>query len=170
MRDRHTVRYVVTHYTRLQGLRLVPLGVVFLLSAVWRAGWLTWWPGVDGRGAAIWFFALLSAAVAASFPIRWWYERQFGLVVARPRDNGVVPLVAFAALTGLAVWFQLTFAPPMPVPLLVVGVILALIGWRDLPVRAHYIGVGLACVLYACLQVMGVPLLARAILLDLLVG
>jgi hypothetical protein len=44
MRDIQTVRYVTTHYPRLQGLRLAPLGVPFLLSAAWRAGWLAWWP------------------------------------------------------------------------------------------------------------------------------
>ena len=36
MRDRSTLRYVTTHYTRLQGLRLVPLGIAFLLSAAYE--------------------------------------------------------------------------------------------------------------------------------------
>jgi hypothetical protein len=170
MRDRRSVRYVTTHFSRLQGLRLVPLGVPFLLSAAWRARWLSWWPGVTGRGAAVWFFALLATAIAVSFPIRTWYEYHFGVVVSRGRHSGVGPIVASAAVVVLAIWFQLEFAPPVLTPLLVVGLVLALIGWRDLAVRPHYIAIGVACASYACSQVLGVPLLARAILLDLLVG
>src|SRR3954470_10838304 len=118
MRDRHMVRYITTHYARLHGLRLVPLGVPFLVSAAWRAGWLRWWPATEGRGATMWFLALLTTAVAISFPIRSWYERQFGSVAARRRDSGLPPLVAFVALVGLATWYQLEFAPTLVLPLL----------------------------------------------------
>jgi hypothetical protein len=170
MRDTRTVRYVTTHYGRLQGLRLVPLGVAFLLSGAWRARWLTWWPGTEGRGAALWFLALGGSAIALSFPIRSWYERQFGIVRARRRDSGAGPLLAFAALVGLATWYQLKFAPALSWPVLIVGLILALIGWHDLAVRPHYIAVGMAFALYACTRTLGVPLPARAVLLDLLVG
>jgi hypothetical protein len=169
MRDHHTVQYVTTHYARLQGLRLAPLGVPFLLSAAWRAHMLAWWPGATGRGAAIWFFALLATAVAVSFPIRTWYEHQFGVVVSRRRDS-VAPLVAFVALVGVAIWYQLQFAPSLLLPLLVVGIILMLLGWRELAVRPHYVVVGVACALSACSQIAGVPLVARAVLLDLIVG
>ena len=170
MRDIQTVRYVTTHYPRLQGLRLVPLGVPFLLSAAWRAGWLAWWPGARGRGATLWFLALLACAVVVSFPIRAWYERQFGAVRARRRDSGVLPLLAFVGLVGLAAWAQLRVTPPLLLPLLTVGVILVLIGLRDREIRPHYIGVGVACGLSACAPALGVPLPARAILFDLLVG
>ena len=170
MRDRHTVRYITTHYARLHGLRLVPLGVPFLVSAAWRAGWLTWWPGTAGRGATNWFIALVAGAITVSFPIRSWYERQFGLVAARRRDSGLLPLVAFVALVGLATWYQLEFTPTLMVPLLVVGLILALIGWHDLAIRPHYIAIGAAWALAACMEIGGVPPHARPILFDLLVG
>jgi len=170
MRDRQTVRYITTHYARLQGLRLVPLGVVFLLSAAWRGGWLAWWPGAQGRGATGWFLALVACAVVISFPIRAWYERQFGTVRARLRDSGALPLVAFAALVGLATWYQLLFAPVLVLPVLIVGLILAMNGWRDLTVRPHYIAVGLAWALYACAQLLGVPGYARGVLFDFLIG
>lgn len=170
MRDIQTVRYVTTHYPRLQGLRLVPLGVPFLLSAAWRAGWLAWWPGAQGRGATLWFLALLACGIVVSFPIRAWYERQFGTVHARRRDSGLVPLLAFAGLVGLAAWYQLRFTPPLVLPLLAVGVILATIGLRDREIRPHYIAVGVAWGLYACGQALGVPVSTRAILFDLLVG
>jgi hypothetical protein len=170
MRDCPTVRYVTTHYTRLQGLRLVPLGIPFLLSAAWRARWIGWWPGTEGRGAVTWFVALVAAAVLVSFPIRRWYERRFGTVRTRFRDNGLLPMLAFVALVAAAVWFQLQFAPRVLLPMLVLGLILAMIGWHDLPVRPHYIALGLAWAVFAWVQPLGVPPTARPVLFDLLVG
>jgi hypothetical protein len=70
------VHWVIRHYAQLQGFRFVPLGVVFLVSSTWRAGFRGWLPqGVGSRAA---FFIGLATAVATSFPIQRWYRRHFG--------------------------------------------------------------------------------------------
>jgi hypothetical protein len=56
MHDVRRLPYVTEHHPSLEGLRVVPLGVPFLTSAAWRAGWLAWWPWTAGRDAELWFF------------------------------------------------------------------------------------------------------------------
>jgi hypothetical protein len=46
------LRYVTERYEQLQGLRLVPLGIPFLLSSAWREGLFTWVPGAVLLAAA----------------------------------------------------------------------------------------------------------------------
>src|SRR5438105_439270 len=97
--------YIAEHYAHLQGLRLVPLGVCFLLSAAWRAGLLSWLPGSVGRGAQLWFLTSFLIAVVASWPIGSWYRHRMGAAAARAGHSGAVTLtmsvVAFVTLASL---------------------------------------------------------------------
>jgi hypothetical protein len=169
MRDIRTIRYVTVHYPQLQGLRLVPLGVPFLLSAAWRTGWLQWWPAVRGRGATLWFVSLLVGAVALSFPIRRWYEWRFGTVATRGAESSL-PLLTCVLLLVAAAAYQLRGGFAFSLPVLVTGIILTAIGVSRWNIRPHYVIVGVACGLYAFSRPLGVPISIEAVLFDLLVG
>src|SRR5436190_12556630 len=99
-------RYVTAHYAHLQGLRLLPLAVPFIASALWRAGWLTWWPGVNERTAGSWFVLLLGLAIAVSFVVRDAYRAEFGDVQPlRGQSGASFLLLSFVAFLVLG-WFQ----------------------------------------------------------------
>src|SRR5688572_7265615 len=102
MHDLQRLRYVTERYEHLQGLRLVPMGIPFLFSALWRDGELTWVPGIDGSGARMWFLALVALAVGLSFIAKTYYQRRFGIV--RPAINAMAALAAsvFASLLIVA--------------------------------------------------------------------
>src|SRR2546426_8784852 len=85
------LRYVTQHYLQLQGLRLLPVGAVFLMSAMWRA---VGPHSTDGAiSARLWFYGGLVAAVMGSFVIRAWYRKRFGFV-SQPIYGGAPPLIA----------------------------------------------------------------------------
>jgi hypothetical protein len=169
--DMQTLRYVTGHYERLQGLRLVPLGVVFLISAAWRVRWLAWWPHTAGEGAAQWFVALMAVAIVASFPIRSWYRRRFGIVRPRPFQAGALPLIAFTGVLVLLVWTEESLHLDVPLArwFLVAGLVLIGVAFRR--VRAHYLVIAAACVFVPWwLGNVDMPLSDREAWLDVMVG
>src|SRR5712691_1466871 len=125
MAELDRVRFVTERYEQLQGLRLLPVSMPFLLSAAWRAGWLGGWPSQDPRHAAYWFVGGFAVAIALSFIIRSWYHRQFGVVRARPWRTGLISMsfvfVCFVALASL----QSAFAWPISMPVVFVGPVFA---------------------------------------------
>jgi hypothetical protein len=170
MADYRAIRYVAEQYVHLQGLRLVPLGVPFVASAGWRAGWLEWWPGTAGRGAACWFWGLLAAAVAISFVIRRWYESRFGIVAPHPIENGALSLGVFAAGLLTTIWCQMVYDPPISLPLLFVAAVLATIARQGLYGRPHYELIAAGSAIVAVLRPLGVPMVVRSIAFDGLIG
>ena len=91
MADLARIRYVADHYDNLQGLRIVPLGIPFLLSAAYRAGWFDW-VALSDKVARYVFFGELAVAVAVSYVIRAAYRRRFGMVL--PSRRGAWTLLA----------------------------------------------------------------------------
>jgi hypothetical protein len=162
------VLYVTEHYAHLQGLRLVPLGVCFLGSGAWRAGLMGWVPGIAGRGARAWFVASLAIALGLSPAIGAHYRRH-GVVRPRVTTTGAV------TLTTCFVSFVLVGRLPpnawqVSMPVLLVAFILAYLGVVAGGLRRHYLVIALACVLFAFAPLMRVPLAARNVALDLLIG
>ena len=170
MPDLRTIQFVTQHYAHLQGLRLVPLGVPFLVSAGWRAGWLRWVAPEQGRGATVWFVAMLAVAIAASFVIRGWYTRRYGVVRLRLTENGALSLLTFAACWAVVIWCQMRVVPPVSLPVLYVAAVVGHIGTTRVRGGAHYLAVSAACVAYAALQPLGVGVPVRDVLLDVLIG
>jgi hypothetical protein len=170
MADYRAIRYVAEHYVHLQGLRLVPVGVPFVVSAAWRAGWLGWWPATQGRGAAGWFWGLFAAGVGCSFIVRRWYEREFGRAAPRPTQNGAVSFGLFAGGLALTIWCQLASDPPVSLPLLFVAALLATFARQGLYVRPHYVLIALGSTIVATLRLLGVPVGVRGVALDALIG
>ena len=170
MADYRAIRYVAEHYVHLQGLRLVPVGVPFVASAAWRAGWLGWWPATQGRGAACWFWGLLAAGVGISFMVRRWYEREFGVAATGLVQNGAAFLGLFAGGLGVTIWCQTTSDPPVSLPLLFVAAVLATLARQGLYLRPHYALIALGSTIVAMLRPLGVPVGVRGIALDALIG
>src|SRR5258708_32534962 len=79
MDDLRRMHYVTEHYHQLQGLRLLPLGVPFLLSVPWSLARMP-----RGLSAAV-FLLLLAAGLAVSGPIGRDLTRRFRR--GRPADG-----------------------------------------------------------------------------------
>jgi hypothetical protein len=162
------VLYVTEHDTHLQGLRLVPLGVCFVWSGAWRAGLMEWVPGVGGRGARAWFVSSLAIALGASLVIGARYRRH-GVVRPRATATGAV------TLTACFVSFVLVGRLPpnawqVSMPALLVAFVVAYLGVVADGLRRHYLVIALACLVFAFAPLMRVPLAAREVALDRLIG
>jgi hypothetical protein len=169
MSDTARLQYVTDHYSYLAGLRIVPLGVPFLASAAWRAGWLTWWPWTAGRGAERWFWSSIATAIVLSYPIRAWYRRQWGARQPPHRRNGAATLTMSAVgVVALAVCQPVAIR--VSTPLVFVGLQLLILSVVGRGARTHYRFIAGACLAVACLPLAGVSRHLRAIALDLLIG
>src|SRR5258708_36853149 len=74
MDDLRRMHYVTEHYEQLQGLRLLPLGVPFLLSSLWRLTRPGPAPFLSASGWAV----LLASAIVVPALIGRYYSRHFG--------------------------------------------------------------------------------------------
>ena len=170
MADLTRVQYVTAHYAHLQGLRLVPLGVPFLLSAAWRGGWLGWWPGADGPGAGQWFVLMLAAAVAVSYLIGASYRAQFGEVRPLPGRSGAATLIlSFVAVLALG-WAQDQFGWQVSVPTIFIGLMLFRLGLAARALRKHYLVLACLCCVMLAMPLTGLSQLVLAVSRDLLIG
>lgn len=170
MTDPARVRYLVEHYPQLQGLRLVPLGLVFVGVAAWHDGQLRWLPGSEAGGVTNWFLASLGVAVLASYIVGAYYRRLFGCVQLRPFQTGGPRLLAMAALVGVSLVVQDVFKWPVSLPLVVVGGMLAYIGVAQRRLRQHYLWIAAACVFLANVGSFGVPPRTQQVMFDLLIA
>jgi hypothetical protein len=170
MHDLERLRFVTERYPHLQGLRIVPLGIPFLISTSWRLGQFHWVPGTAGAGATRWFAALMALATLAGLVAGRYYRRRFGSL--QPTRSVRRPLLAaaFVVLLALSVWTQLQFNPPLLLPVLAIGLALSHIGTAGGQVRFHYLLVAAGAIIFASLGSFGVPLPVRDVLLDQLVA
>lgn len=166
MDDLRRIHYVAAHYRQLQGLRLLPLSLPFLLSSLWRIAGAS--PGALLPPAG--WVLLILAAVAASFPIGRYYTRQFGHAEAPRWRTGAATLVGMAAVLLALAWLQERRPFPVSLPLLFLAIVLARLGLAAGRVRIHYLWIALACVVFALLPLLGAPAGVRTLLFDLLVG
>jgi hypothetical protein len=160
---------VAARYPHVQGLRLLPLGLLFVVSAAWRAGAFRGWSSIDQAPRA-WFYSGLLIAVVVSFPIRQWYRRRLGNGSPRRGGRGTVTLaiVAGAVLVTAA---ALPRAPgSVSLPPLILGLALAHPGLDAGRGRRHYLVLAAAWCLFACLPLLAVPMRVRDVGLDLLIG
>jgi hypothetical protein len=163
MDDLRRLHYVTEHYGQLQGLRLLPLSVPFVLSAVSQAA-----PRPLLTGTA--FALLLAASVAASFPIGAYYVRRFGRAQPKRWQTGMATLVIAAAAFLWLEWLQETRPLPVSLPVVFVALLLARLGWAAGRLRAHYLWIAGACAVFAILPVLHVPMHARTVAFDLLIA
>jgi hypothetical protein len=169
MSDPARVRYLTEHYAQLQGLRLVPLGLVFIGVAVWHGGGLRWLPGSAQGGIHSWFVVAFAAAIVAAYVIGARYRRRFGSIRLRPFAGGPWHLGVLVAL-GLGLALQDTFRWPLSLPLLVVGAALGYIGVVRQGLRRHYLWIAAACVLFSNISNFGLPVRTQQVMFDLLIA
>jgi len=170
MHDLKRLRFVTERYPHLQGLRLVPLGIPFLLSALWRNGQLPGVPGTTGYGAGYWFIGLLVVALAASSLVGRYYARHFGSVESERAKSDLLGSVGFLAIFFAAVWTQDQLASGPSIPALVIALALGYLGISGGGFRSHYFAVAILTLLFATLGPLGVPMQIREVLLDHLIG
>jgi hypothetical protein len=170
MADLERVRDVTEHYERLQGLRRVALGVPFLLSASWRAGWLGGWPSRDPRVAGYWFLTSLGLAVAVSYVIRAWYRRRFGIAQSTLWRGGALPLLAVSTAFLAVVFLPIALSWVPLAAFLFLSAVFTSIGLKRRVWRPHYLPVAGIWVVFAILSVGGVPVDTRDVALDVAIG
>jgi hypothetical protein len=92
------LRYAAEHYPALQGLRIVPFGIAFLIMVAVQPG-LQWLPTGP---APSWDLGVplltLTAAFLASVGLKGHYERAFGVHRPLPREKGFWGVGALALL------------------------------------------------------------------------
>ena len=159
------IHYVARHYRQLQGLRLLPLSVPFLLSALWRLAF----PGSGSALPSAGWVLLVAAAIAASALIGRYYTRRFGKANVFPWPTAVA-LGGSAAVVLALEWIQELRRFPVSLPVVFVAAVLARVGLLSDGLRLHYVWIGAACAVFAALTPLGVPPDLRSAALDLLVG
>jgi hypothetical protein len=167
--DLWRTRYIAEHYAQLQGLRIVPVGVCFLVSAAWRAGILSWVPAAQGRGARVWFLGLLAVAIVISEGVKRWYARQMGAAPVRPSRSGAATLVMSSVACGALASLPDNPWHVSPAVLLLVG-ILAVLGCVEHGLRRHYLWVALAWLGFAMMPAFDVAPGVRGVVADALIG
>lgn len=161
------IRYITEHYAQLQGLRLAPLSVPFFLAA--------WWDLLPSTrpttvSPAAMELTLVALAIAASFPIRAYYERRFGTVPALSWRREVLPLLGCALLFVVAEAIRESLSWTLPVPLIVITVLLIRLGLEAGHLRVHYLWIAVACLAFVALGRLSVPRNIRAMELNLLIA
>jgi hypothetical protein len=168
MDDLRRIHYVTEHFEGLQGLRLLPLSVPFLLSALSRLA-----PAQSASAAAplpgaAWTLLIVSA-LAASTLIGRRYSRQFGR--SHPfRWRSVLQIVAGTAAFLALEWVRERQELPVALPMLFVAVVLARVGMAAGWLRSHYLWIAAACALFALLPTLNINQDMRAAALDGLIG
>lgn len=150
-------RFVTARYPQLQGLRLIPLAIVFLVSALWRVGAFELPAEHSQYAPRVWFAAGVAMAIGVSFVIRRWYNRTLGTIGQRAAHNGAVPIVATTGLAAAATWLQVSLGWRLPLAAIVVGGALVAIGAREYRWRPHYVAAGAALLMYVVLPASGLP-------------
>ena len=170
MTDPARIKYLVEHYPRLQGLRLVPLGILFLFVALWRDGQLRWLPGTEGDGANHWFMGALAVAIAASYGFGAYYRHRYGAVTVRPFAGGGPQMMGIAALIFASLLLQDIYRWHVSLPLIVVAAILGYVGIVQGRRRQHYVWIAGACLILANIGDFGIPARTQHVMRDLLIA
>jgi hypothetical protein len=162
--------YVTSRYPQLQGARSIPLSLVFLASAWWRAGGIHL-PGDDlPRGPEAWFFAGLGAAIVASYVIGRWYTQSLGSIGQHPTRSGALPILTTCVLVAFAVWVQEALEWRVSLPAITVGSVLIATGLAHHRFRVHYVAAGVVLLAYSTLQLFGVGLSTLDATFDAVIG
>jgi membrane associated rhomboid family serine protease len=164
VRDLERVRYVTENYERLQGLKVVPGGVVLLLFAG-----LTFLrfdlPGMTAReeGALFGVLFLLGGisgilvATVVGWVIGQRYERRYGKVRRSPPGRRTVFLLALGTVAfWMAYILDTALRPPVYLPWLVIGAAGLVFWWPERRFRAHYLVAAAAFVVVGLLPLVGV--------------
>ena len=133
------IRFVTANYYQLQGLRLVPVGLILVLLGLLDAVWLPPTGGADRASVLtrVGFAFMLLLALAIVAPVI--YRLRYGSIapVDRGWRNGWITaaVIGFFALYRLDRFLQW----PVRTSLLLVSASLFITVWHDGRIRAHYL-------------------------------
>ncbi len=145
---------VTRYYDHLQGLCLVPFGVLLLLVAVWKAGWWPWfdkWQPLSGM-------LFLGLTMLLVWRIRLYYRYTFGHVHQLPgsRRNGNILAILFLGglyLIGLA---EYQWQWPVSGTGLFTAVVLVIYYFQTGSFRPHYLVLAALMLIVSLLPLFGV--------------
>lgn len=147
MLDRDELRFLTEHFNHLQGLRMIPFGLLFLSVPFLRT------QDFDAR----WVAGMLGVAMLLYAAIGVYYNRTFGRVRRRAKSQirDVAVIAAFVLTTLGAIAFEKVFDPPLSlVGLLIAGLLLYV--YRTSAGRRHYYAaVAGVFVFLSCLPLIG---------------
>ncbi len=138
MQDLKRVRYITANFSALQGLKLVPVGLLFLVFAAQDTGW-AWL--VRRQGDCTVTLPLLLVVIAVYFSIGRYYDRTFGRVQRTAGGLGDLVSLAFIGLLIGAIVAEMTWKPSVSL----IGLVMA-VGFVGAGVRSgrwYYVGLGL---------------------------
>jgi hypothetical protein len=136
MQDLKRVQYVTAYYSALQGLKLVPFGLLFLLFAAQAGGW----NGLGRQGDCTLTLPLLLVVIALYFVIGRYYDRTFGRVQYMRKGAGDLAVIAFVAVFVGAIVAEIIWKPSVSL----IGLVMAMgfIGGGVSSRRWYYIVLG----------------------------
>lgn len=164
IRDLERVRYVTENYERLQGLKMMPVGVLMLALAVFALLRIDW-PGMTSEEEGALFGVLLIfggifgclAASLASWVISGRYEQRYGKARRSPISRWAGVLIVLGAVSFyVAHTIDIVLMTPMYLPYLVVGVAGIVFWWPERRFRIHYLFVAVTFLLVGFLPLAGV--------------
>lgn len=150
----HRIRHVTEHYLSLQGLRILPFGVLLLLWGLndlfqfWPA-FMTWHPFSTG-------ISILVAWACSLFIGRYYYEPRFGRVRPRKRGRTGALFLAGWLLAAPLAWIAMRDYA-LPFDLFGIVAVLALGGywWHRYDYRWHDVIILAALLVLCILPVFG---------------
>jgi hypothetical protein len=163
------LRYVAGHYRDLQGLSLVPFGLIFLAPGFIPGGW--------GQQGETWLWLTIIGALLLSWLASIYYQRVVGRAWPALRTGGsyrwLAIMICGALLLGYfaAPWFDSRVDPPFSVTALVMaGVLLIPFVSARGRYRHHYLVLALLYVAVALLPLTGLVTTAQLVSEPLLFG
>jgi hypothetical protein len=116
MTNPQTARYIARNYDSLQGLRFVPLGVIFILIGL---GKHFHWPGLQWQNSYLSSFAILAMTFVVGF--KYFYRQRYGM--AQPQSSMkrlTLELLGIIGVFGL-IYLDITLLANVPISFTVLG-------------------------------------------------
>jgi hypothetical protein len=122
MKNVNEIRFVATNYYNLQGLRLVPLGLLLIYVCYWANA--AHFP-VDTKGY-FYLIAIMAVIILVAYAIDIYYKRSFGVVKQSPESRKLeIQLWTFGGILGIiAFWLDMSFKLPLSMVGFVAGLAL----------------------------------------------
>lgn len=154
------IQFVTGNFYQLQGLRLIPFGMLCLARAASMRGLFDWLPGLPVRRPSdlgnAWIVVFWCVVIGVAWAIEDRYRGRFGTVAQHPRTrrNAYIALAIVAFFIGLA----LDVAVGFPVRLGQLSIAGALLGvvYADGYFRRHYLASAIAWMIVAILPLFDV--------------
>jgi hypothetical protein len=144
-------RLVTRHYHQLQGLRQIPVGLLFLTLAVDRAGWwplFSVWQPISG-------ILVFGLAIVGIWLAGRYYDQRIGRVTHRSSMISKVAFVAWLALFLAAQWVEALWQWPVSASMLVFALMYGVGYWVTGRALHQYLAAACLLVIISLLPLTG---------------